>query len=355
MIIYRFRRFVTCFLGLYLAVLAFGSCTYDYFKDETNFLLYVPQIKNEASIENFYVAIHAEDGTHIITREITAPFDKDDKMSEGILRFKLPPGKNYNVSCFADYTPGSITIGDHRAETFKTKELDESEDNIYADNGNVYQSRSNNPLSLFTTATVYPVGHLASQKPLEVNLDKTRHFKGNVILSFIDLPEEISRIDTYYSGLATAYHIDGTFRTFTDTDLIRGSYITSDHFEGNTITLNDMLSPSAGTSFGSVENTGEVSADGTRGGVMAPAPRPLELEIRLYDAAGNSYGAIYFNQADFEYMADEKKPRDKDGNPVTSLELRSQETIKFTFKDFTVLSIELSGWGDIIPGTVTPM
>lgn len=348
MITHRFRRYATCFWGLCLTVLAFGSCTYDYFKDENNFLLYVPQMK-EGSIRNFYVAIHAEDGTHIITREINAPFDKDEKMTEGILRFKLPPEKNYSISCFADYTPGSISVGNRHEGTFKTKDLDLSGDN-QVDGRNVYLSRSSNPRSLFTTATAYPVGHPASQIPFEVNIDRSRLFKGRVILSFIDLPAEISRIDTYYSGLSTAYHVDGTFRSHASSDLIKGSYSTADHLEGTTVSVSDILNPSAGTVFGPVAGTG-----GTRAAIEATEPQPIEMEIRLYDAQGKSYGTIYFTREDFEHMADDRKPVDENGEIVTSLELRSQETLQFTFKNFTILSIELTGWGDIIKGPTTPM
>ncbi len=349
MITYNFRKYIKALSGLCLTVLVLLSCTNDYFVDENNFRLYVPQIQ-DGSIHNFYVAFHNESGSHVLTREITAPFDKDDMMKQGILRFKLPPGKNYHISCFADYTPGSISIGDIYDESRKAKELDLSERNDNTGDNNVYCSRTSTPRSVFTTATVYPIGHPNAKMPFEVNIDETRLFKGNVILSFIDLPAElnVSRIDTYYSGLSTAYHFDGTFRTYTTADRIRGSYSASDNLEGSTVNVTDIINPSAGTEFGLLGGS-------TRGAIRPVNPMPLELTTHLYDAEGNNVGTLFFTKEDFDRLADDKKPVDKEGTPASSLVLRPQETLKFTFKGFTVISIELVGWGDINHGTTTPM
>ena len=354
MITHHLRRYVTGFLGLCLTVFTVWSCTKDYFVDENNFLLYVPQIE-DGSIQNFYVALHAEDGSHTITRELTAPFDKDEKMTQGILRFKVLGGRNYSISCFANYAPGSIAVGNHYEETYKTKELDQSRTDPHAADGNVYYSRTTSPRSLFTSAMAYPVGHPDSQIPYEIDIDETRLFKGNIVLSFIDLPSQISRIDTYYSGLSTAYHIDGTFRYYTDDDRIRGSYSTAGNLSGNTVTVSDRINPSAGTEFGRVADAPHRSRAATRGGVRSDVVLPLEMEIYLYDNDGNSLGMIPFTQADFDSLANDKKPVDENGDPVTTLELWSQETIKFTFKGFTLIGIELVGWGDIIDGPTTPM
>ncbi len=356
MVTYKFWKYIKL-SGLCLMISVLSSCTYDYFQDENNFLLYVPQVKDQ-TITRFYVAFHSEDGTHVLTREITAPFfdpsryNDVEKLKEGILRFKLPPGRNYTISCFADYAPGSISVGNPFGESSQTKTLDTSEENVYVRSENVYESRTTHPRSLFLTATAYPIGHPDSQKPVEANIDETRFFKGDVILSFIDLPDFVSRIDTYYSGLSTAYHFDGTFRNFSYGDRIRGSYDRASNQAGNVVETDDPINPSAGTYFGMDAGSRSPSS---RAGVLSPTPVPLELEIQLYDDFGNMVGVIPFTQADFENLSDDKKPVDENGNPVTSLVLESQESIKFTFKGFTVIKIEVAGWGGVSQGGTTPM
>lgn len=333
--------------GLCLMIFASGGCTYDYFVDENNFTLYVPQIE-EGTIQNFYVAFHSSDGKHTITREVSAPFDQNDKMKQGLLRFKLPVGPTYTVSCFAQYTPASVTVGNAYDESAKLKELDLSGGNYYAGSGNVYISRSTRPRSLFLAATPFPVGHPDSKIALEADIDETREFKGRVILTFEDLPSSVTRIDTYYSGLSTKHQFDGTFRNSTDSDRIRGSYtIASGTVSGNTVSFSDILHPSVGTRFGA-ESRGPSTP-------LPSTPTPLELELHLYDARGNNVGIIPFTEDDFNALPDNKKPQDENGNPVTSLVLETQKTIRFHFKGFTVIGIELLGWGDIIVGPTTDM
>jgi hypothetical protein len=330
-----------------MMIFTLTSCTYDYFRDENNFRLFVPQIVDGSeSIERFYVAFHTEDGRHAITREITFPFDDDDLMKEGILRFKLPPDQNYHMTCFADYTPGAITVGELFEESNKAKILDTSEDNLYSRSENVYQSHTSHPRSLFTTVTAFPIGHPDSQIPDTADMDPGKQYKGEIILSFIGLPSMITRVDAYYSGLASAYHFDGTFRRYTDGDRIRGSYdLGARSGVASDAETRDPINPSAGTDF----------VRSTRAATLSPNPVPLELEVHLFDASGNRIGVLPFTQADFDRLAPEKKPVGSDGNPVGTLVLGPQETIKFTFKDFTIINIELVGWGDVIPGGTTPM
>ncbi len=349
--------------GLFPVMFSLMSCTYDYFVDENNFRLYVPQIE-DGSIQSLYVAFHAEDGGHVITREVTAPFDRDDLMKQGILRFKLPPGRNYHVSCFADYAPASITAGNPFDESYKAKTpADESVARNPQDH--VYLSRTTDPRSLFMMATAYPMGHPDSRTVVTANIENSRRFKGKVVLSFKDLPPMVTRIDTYYGGLATGYYFDGTFRHATDTDRIMGSYNVADYRQGNIVTITDIINPSAGTDFGRPTTT--LSASTATGSALAatrvvppPAnfpstPAPVELEVVFFDVHGSAIGTITFTEEDFNNLDDSKKPQDENGVTRSSLVLRSQETVKFEFSGFTILGVDLKPWDDIIVGPVTPM
>lgn len=115
--IYRYWRRV---LGLCLIAFALIGCTYDYFLDENNFRIYIPQLQT-GEIENLTIAIHDSLGKHIVTRNFESPFDNDDLMKKGILRFKLPYGDNFKISCFANYAPDALEIGHPYADSYLQK------------------------------------------------------------------------------------------------------------------------------------------------------------------------------------------------------------------------------------------
>lgn len=343
---------------LVLSLLAAGaySCTYDYFEDENNFRVYVPQIADR-SIGSFFVAVHDMKGKHIVTKHVKAPFDGDELLSQGILRFKLIGGETYHFTCFTDYTPESITEGKIFSESYKGKTRYLTDDTYLEENYGyvLFSSRHNNPCMLRTEVTAPLLGHPDAKEPVTIDMGGDQCFKGKVDIKFIDLPAAVSRIDVVYKGLATKVMFDGNFERHGSSDCIIESYKdVSMYRDGNTITLpTDMLNASANLCFDQTEcgrpELTEKSA--TREG----SPVPLELEVLFYDASGSGVGKATFTDEYFQSMDDAKKPTDGNGNKVESLVLKPRETIKFTFKDFLVINIDLVGWKDTDHGTVTPM
>jgi hypothetical protein len=61
-------------------------------------------------------------------------------------------------------------------------------------------------------------------------------------------------------------------------------------------------------------------------------------------------GSARFTHEDFEALAPADRPTDSEGNPLTELVLYPRETITLTFSGFTLIGIELEGWGDIKQG-----
>lgn len=84
----KYTRMTAGILLLY----SLASCTYDYFVDENNLWIYVPQVK-EGTIRDFYIAFHDEAGSHMRSSHIYAPFNKNELTLDGTLRFKLKPGE----------------------------------------------------------------------------------------------------------------------------------------------------------------------------------------------------------------------------------------------------------------------
>lgn len=324
-------------LGLYLMIFAMTmtSCTYDYFEDENNFRLYVPQIER-GEIENFHIAFHDASGRHVLTREINAPFNKDELMKQGILRFKLPCGENYTISCFANYDIQASTPGQHYTDSYLKKTL--------IDGTNVYYSRTTNPRSFLSTATVYPIGHPEASIARVVNIDEKQCYKGKVTVNFKDLPAIVARVDIYYKGLATKYIFNGTFDRFSPNDRILASFNTADYTSENIVSFTDIINPSVGVGqFGAMEPLQPFIPTKAP---YVPSGEPVELEMRLFDAMGSDAGSFSFTTDDFQRLKAEdpsKVPTAADGSELDHLVLEPQKTIIFTFKGFLVVSVEIKG------------
>lgn len=339
MITYNTIKYGRWLLGIYLMMFTITSCSYDYFEDENNFRVYVPQIER-GEIERFYIAFHDKAAKHTITRQIESPFTKDELMKQGILRFKLPYGE-YSISCFADYTPGSITEGNQLTDSYKKQDQIE---------GDTYRSSTSNPRSLFTSAVVYPIGHPDAAILRTIDIDKNQCYKGKVISRFEKLPSQVARIDIYYKGLSTKYGFDSTFDRFSPNDCIYASFDVGTNTQGIITECQNRVDPSVNSTFG---RSAPISK--ALGNISAA---PMELEIKLFDASNNIVGILPFTVDDFEYFKvnnPSQVPVDEHGNPIEKLVLNPQSTIILTFKGFTIVSIQLYGWGDIIEGGSTPM
>ena len=339
MITYKTVKYGRWLLGLCLIIFIMTSCSYDYFEDENNLRIYVPQIE-KGEIECFYIAFHDKTGKHTITRQLKSPFTKDELMKQGILRFKLPYGE-YSISCFADYTPESITEGNPMTDSYKKQDKTEMD---------IYRSRTSNPRSLFTSAVVYPIGHPDAATLRTIDIDENQCYKGKVISRFEKLPVQVTRIDIYYTGLSTKYNFDSSFGRFSPNDRIFASFDVENHTSSIITECKNIIDPSAGTSFG---RSAPISK-----ALQTTFAEPMELEIKLFDINNNLIGTIPFTADEFEHFKannPSKVPVDQHGNPIESLVLNPQSTIILTFKGFTIVNIQLYGWGDIIDGGATPM
>lgn len=323
-------------LGFCLIIFAVASCTKDYFLDETNFRLYVPQIKNN-QITNFYVAFHDENGNHAFTREVEAPFDKDDMMKNGILRFKIAPGK-YNISCFADYNAGSITKS---SPVYNESSISYNHYSQFVGQTDFYDSRTPDTRAFFGQVTALPIGHPGCKDSVEMDMNEEKRFMGNVGTKFIDLPDYVTRIDILYSGLATKLNFGGFLTRFSRNDIIYTSFNTAGYKSGNTVDYRDRVYPSSEITLGNVSPN--------RGG--PDDPKELSLEVRFYSGEQIVGLTTYPGPPG----SDDPIPTNNAGQPVRDLVLNPKDAINFTFKGFTVIDIRLVSWGEITEGGTTPM
>lgn len=118
-------------ISLFFSLIFFASCTYDYFEDETNYVVYAPKANSELMtdeyrIEDIRIYIYNE----TIGRQKTAsyPFQENARMKFGNFNFRLYPG-SYFTYCFAN----SAGIGFYEAATLQDAlfGLPESHSNEY--------------------------------------------------------------------------------------------------------------------------------------------------------------------------------------------------------------------------------
>lgn len=92
----------TFFIGCCIALFALGgwSCTHDYFEDQTNYRVFVPEVQQN-SVNDCRVLVYDQSGALAGERYAAAPFDGDTRTAAGLFAFRLPPGR-YTVYCYTN-------------------------------------------------------------------------------------------------------------------------------------------------------------------------------------------------------------------------------------------------------------
>lgn len=161
-----------------LSVFGIISCTYDYFEDEMNYKVFVPEIP-ENSITDCRVMVYAEDGTLVKERYISSPWGKDPREQSGIFSFRLLPGK-YKVYCYTN--TDSITFRD-------VSSLSSSAFHLNAKNVGdaTYSSPSDILYQLLTPTIVHP-------GIMKVDTASVAKYTGRITVRFKNFPANVSSI-----------------------------------------------------------------------------------------------------------------------------------------------------------------
>lgn len=94
-------------------LLLYTACTYDYFEDQTNYIVYVPEVRDK-TVDDCRVLIYNESGLLVGDKSVTASTN-DPKLNLGLFTFRLPAG-NYKVYCYTNID-GISFFGENTHET----------------------------------------------------------------------------------------------------------------------------------------------------------------------------------------------------------------------------------------------
>ncbi len=305
-------RNIYTYIGSIVILIAFLiACTDDYFQDETNLRVYIPEIESK-SIEDLHLFLYDSQGKLVKRRVCTYPFEEEKFIRQGIIRFNVPPG-DYNLTCFAntknDSTSLDIVVEDEQDKSFIS--LEKIQDNKH---------KTAPPLRkiLRKQTKVVPIG--VSTDLDTVNISEDQVHVGTLRYIFKGLPSKVQNIEVHVQGLSSRLYFDGReSRNDTDNCIVCMSATRVD--KKLPYSFEDFYFPS-------ITNSND----------------KIALVVNFTDNKGIIIGSY----------SGELNVVDLDGNPVEAI-LKSGQTLNILFDGFILSSVSLGDWGDIDTGEITPM
>lgn len=174
----RKNRLLIVLFTTVTVILSFISCM-DYFEDETNYLVFVPQVLDK-TVSDCRVMVYDDTGTLVGSRYASSPWDKDPRMAIGQFCFRLPPGE-YKVYCYTN--TDSLSFVDCESLETSAFKLKES-----AFGGQGYAQ----PSDVFYQKLASHVVHAGY---LYTDTVRTERYAGRITVRFEDFPGDVSQID----------------------------------------------------------------------------------------------------------------------------------------------------------------
>ena len=175
----RKKRLLIVLCTYVALLLSFTACTYDYFEDETNYMVFVPEVL-ERTVSDCRIMVYDEAGTLVNARYAAAPWEKDARMNIGQFCFRLPPG-GYKVYCYTN-TDSLLFVEPESLETsaFRLKE------NSF---GVVGYAQPSDVFFQKLTPTISEAGYLYTDTLC------AERYTGRITVRFKDFPGDVSSID----------------------------------------------------------------------------------------------------------------------------------------------------------------
>jgi len=154
------------------------SCTYDYFEDETDYQVFVPEVQDR-SVGDCRVLVYDAGGTLVGMRHAVSPYTGDPRTGAGLFSFRLPPGE-YRVYCYAN-TDSFRFEGRERLDTsaFLLNRHPAAQDAYAAPSDLLFQSF---------------LPSIAAPGLLQTDTARLERYTGRVTVRFRHFPGDVSRV-----------------------------------------------------------------------------------------------------------------------------------------------------------------
>ena len=154
------------------------SCTYDYFEDETNYIVVVPGVLDN-SIDDCRVMIYDAAGTLVKERYATSPWDSDKRIMKGEFTFRLPAG-DYKVFCYTN--TGGVTFMDSNSLETSAVTLNDHEDGA-----DIYMQPSELHFQILNKSIVHP-------GILHTDTAEVERYVGRIVVRFKNPPMDATEV-----------------------------------------------------------------------------------------------------------------------------------------------------------------
>ncbi len=328
-------------LVVLLMLVSSVSCIYDYYMDESNLKIKIPQLK-DGSIDNALVVVHNKEtkefaagifinGSATTNTWNTAAYNS----SSNVIRFKVSSGKTYQVSAFANINEGCFT-----SET-----LDQDQFAIWETSydGTDYSTSFDDLRFLFeeVQTSTYMDDSQAIEMDLGTSLSNLYHAK--ITCDFKNIPQDIDHIVVRYKTSSALYTSGKYGMQGSDDQWVVYKYESVSSSATRTIEI----LPSPGyiytdNGYRSDNSTPMDSSDGIT---------DLDLEVYFYNVSGTleAYQAPISNGAS---VLIENGSRRYDNQTYWSksspINIAPGEELTITFDGFLVTSVNLVDWEAVL-------
>jgi hypothetical protein len=154
------------------------ACTYDYFEDENNYVVYVPEMRDK-TVDNCRVMIYDRSGL-LVGDKSAVTLTSDPKLKLGLFSFRLPVG-NYRVYCYANIEGVSFS-GEKTYETSAFSLLEDAVEKCYLQPSDVFYDK-------FEHTVQSPGIHHFDTTAIE-------RYIGRITVRFKNIPFDLSALST---------------------------------------------------------------------------------------------------------------------------------------------------------------
>ncbi|NDV84133.1 FimB/Mfa2 family fimbrial subunit [Bacteroides sp. 51] len=183
---------IVFFTACIASIFSYTACTYDYFVDETNYIVYIPEVKDK-TIDGCRVMVYDKSGL-LVGDKSTSTSTHDTKIPLGLFTFRLPVG-DYKVYCYAN-TDGVAFSDENSYETSAFSLLSHETGDSYSQPSDVFFD--------ILEHTVKHPGILVSDTAA------IERYVGRITVRFKNFPFDITNlasIDLLAEGVATKQYL----------------------------------------------------------------------------------------------------------------------------------------------------